>query len=434
MENVVSDLKPAASKLIIEGRQKIKGEIKLQGSKNAALPMLAASILNKGITRLNNCPDIGDVEDILQLLEKIGCKTERESDSVIIDATNLTTCELSEDLAKKTRGSFVMLGALLAREKRAKVPYPGGCPIGIRPVDIHLKALSKMGMKLSDEPEKTPAACAEFKKKDNVSVRFSYPSVGATQNCIFAAALGNGRVTLKNCAREPEITDLCNMLNAMGADIAGAGTSVLHINGVKELHDVEWRISGDRIVAGTYMTAALITDGSVTIRGIPTEQIGNEISVFKKTGAAITMWEDVLYIRRNNADGLLMPVGHIVTKPYPGFPTDMQSQLMSLLSFADGRSVIKENIFENRFKIVDELVKMGADITVFDKTAIVNGKPMLHGAGLAAKDLRGGAALILAALGAEGESTVSGYSHIKRGYENLTGNLRELGVSIKESV
>lgn len=434
MENVVSDLKPAASKIIIKGRQKICGEIKLQGSKNAALPMLAASILNKGITRLNNCPDIGDVEDILQLLEKIGCRTERENDTVIIDATNLTTYELPQELAKKTRGSFVMLGALLAREKRAKVPYPGGCPIGIRPVDIHLKALSKMGMELSCETEESTAACAVFKKKDNVSVRFSYPSVGATQNCIFAAVLGEGRTTLKNCAKEPEITDLCNMLNAMGADIAGAGTSVLHINGVKELHDVEWRVSGDRIVAGTYMTAALITNGSITIRGVPIDQIRKEISIFKKTGAAITMWEDVLHIRRNNADGLLKPVRHIATKPYPGFPTDMQSQIMSLLVFADGRSVIEENIFENRFKIVEELAKMGADITVSDKAAIINGNAILHGAGLIAKDLRGGAALILAALGAEGTSTVSGYSHIKRGYENLTGNFEKLGVSIKESV
>ena len=434
MENVVSDLKPAASKIIIKGRQKICGEIKLQGSKNAALPMLAASILNKGITRLNNCPDIGDVEDILQLLEKIGCRTERENDTVIIDATNLTTYELPQELAKKTRGSFVMLGALLAREKRAKVPYPGGCPIGLRPVDIHLKALSKMGMELSCETEESTAACAVFKKKDNVSVRFSYPSVGATQNCIFAAVLGEGRTTLKNCAKEPEITDLCNMLNAMGADIAGAGTSVLHINGVKELHDVEWRVSGDRIVAGTYMTAALITNGSITIRGVPIDQIRKEISILKKTGAAITMWEDVLHIRRNNADGLLKPVRHIATKPYPGFPTDMQSQIMSLLVFADGRSVIEENIFENRFKIVEELAKMGADITVSDKAAIINGNAILHGAGLIAKDLRGGAALILAALGAEGTSTVSGYSHIKRGYENLTGNFEKLGVSIKESV
>ncbi len=435
MENVISDFKPAASKIIIEGRQPISGEVKLQGSKNAALPMLAASILNKGITRLNNCPDIGDVEDILQLLEKIGCRTEREKDAVIIDASNLTTHEIPRELAEKTRGSFVMLGALLAREKQAKVPYPGGCPIGTRPVDIHLKALSKMGMVLSRESEDSAAAaCAVFKKKDNVSVKFSYPSVGATENCIFAAVLGEGKVTLKNCAREPEITDLCCMLNAMGADIDGAGTSVLHINGVPEFHDVEWRVSGDRIVAGTYMTAALISNGSITIKGVPTDQIRNEINIFAKTGAAITMWEDVLHIRRSNVSNMLTPVRRIVTKPYPGFPTDMQSQIMSLLIFADGRSVIKENIFENRFKIVEELAKMGADITVSGKKAIINGKGRLCGAELFAKDLRGGAALVLAALGAEGVSTISGYSHIKRGYEDFIGNLSDLGVSIKESV
>ena len=265
MENVISDFKPAASKIIIEGRRSISGEIKLQGSKNAALPMLAASILNKGITRLSNCPDIGDVEDILQLLEKIGCRTEREKDAVIIDASNLTTHEIPRELAEKTRGSFVMLGALLSREKCAKVPYPGGCPIGTRPVDIHLKALSKMGMELSGEAE---AACAVFKKKDNVSVVFSYPSVGATENCIFAAVLGKGKITLKNCAIEPEITDLCCMLKSMGADINGVGTSVLCINGVPKLHDVEWRVPGDRIVAGTYMTAALISNGSITIKNV----------------------------------------------------------------------------------------------------------------------------------------------------------------------
>ena len=431
MENVISDFKPAASKIIIEGRRSISGEIKLQGSKNAALPMLAASILNKGITRLSNCPDIGDVEDILQLLEKIGCRTEREKDAVIIDASNLTTHEIPRELAEKTRGSFVMLGALLSREKCAKVPYPGGCPIGTRPVDIHLKALSKMGMELSGEAE---AACAVFKKKDNVSVVFSYPSVGATENCIFAAVLGKGKITLKNCAIEPEITDLCCMLKSMGADINGVGTSVLCINGVPKLHDVEWRVPGDRIVAGTYMTAALISNGSITIKGVPIDQIRNEINIFAKTGAAITMWEDVLHIKRSSVRDMLNPIKRIVTKPYPGFPTDMQSQIMSLLVFADGCSVIKENIFENRFKIVEELAKMGADITVSGKKAIINGTGRLYGTELIAKDLRGGAALVLAALGAEGASTISGYSHIKRGYENFVGNLSDLGVSIKESV
>ena len=431
MENLVCNLKPSASKIIIEGRRQISGEIKIQGSKNAALPMLAASILNKGITRLSNCPNIGDVEDILQLLEKIGCRTEREKDVVIIDASNLTTHEIPRELAEKTRGSFVMLGALLSREKCAKVPYPGGCPIGSRPVDIHLNALSKMGMELSDESE---TACAVFKKKDNVSVKFSYPSVGATENCIFAAVLGDGKTTLKNCAREPEITDLCCMLNAMGADISGVGTSVLHINGVRALHDVEWRVSGDRIVAATYMTAALISNGSITIKGVPINQISNEINIFAKTGAAITMWGDVLHIRRSNVSNMLYPIRRIVTKPYPGFPTDMQSQIMSLLVFADGRSTIKENIFENRFKIVEELTKMGADITVSGKKAVINGTGRIYGADIIAKDLRGGAALVLAALGAEGVSTISGYSHIKRGYENFVDNLSDLGVSIKESV
>jgi len=432
METEISNLKMTASKLIVEGRQPISGEIKLQGSKNAALPMLAASVMNKGITKLNNCPDIGDVNDILELLEKLGCKTKREKDAVIIDATDITTYEIPKDIAKRTRGSFVMLGALLARCRYAKVPYPGGCPIGTRPVDIHLKALECMGMKLSACSNEI--ADAVFKKKDNVNIRLSYPSVGATQNCIFAAVLGQGSVILKNCAREPEITDLCYMLNAMGADICGAGTSVLRINGVDELHDVEWTVMGDRIVAGTYMTAALISNGSLTLRGVPIEQIRNEITLFAKSGAAITMWEDVLHIRKGNADDRILPIRRIVTKPYPGFPTDMQSQLMSLLCFADGKSVIKENIFENRFKIVSELKKMGADISVTGKKAVIMGRERLFGTALSAEDLRGGAALVLAALGAEGISVIEGYSHIRRGYERFVGNLKDLGVSIKESV
>ena len=433
MENVISDLTMAASRIIVEGGHPICGEIRLQGSKNAALPMLVASILNKGITRLNNCPDIGDVEDILHLLEEIGCKTKREKDAVIIDAQSLTTHEISEERAGRLRGSFVMLGALLAREKEAKVPYPGGCPIGTRPVDIHLEALKGLGMELVGDLDGR-AAQAVFKKNDNVTVKLSYPSVGATENCIFASVLGAGRVVLKNCAREPEIEELCLMLNAMGADISGIGSQVLCINGVDKLHDVEWRIPGDRIVAGTYMTAALISNGSLTLRGVPIRQIENEINIFVKAGAAITKWEDVLHVRRVNAGKPLEAVGRIVTKPYPGFPTDMQSQIMSLLAFADGRSVIKENIFENRFMIVDELAKMGADISVSGKKAIIKGTGKLHSATLNARDLRGGAALVLAALGVEGSSSIGGYSHIKRGYENLTYNLRELGARIIESV
>lgn len=432
METEISNLKTAASRIIVEGGQKISGEIKLQGSKNAALPMLAASVMNKGITRLNNCPDIGDVDDILQLLEKIGCKTKRERDAVIIDASDITTYEIPKELAKRTRGSFVMLGALLAREKRAKVPYPGGCPIGNRPVDIHLDALTGMGMELSEASDEV--ADAVFKKKDNVNIRLSYPSVGATQNCIFAAVLGRGSVTLRDCAREPEITDLCHMLNAMGADISGVGTSVLRINGVEALHDVEWMVMGDRIVAGTYMTAALISGGSLTVRGVPIEQIRNEIKLFSKTGASITMWEDVLHIRRINISDRIRPVGRLVTKPYPGFATDMQSQFMSLLCFADGKSIIKENIFENRFKIVTELKKMGADISVSGKKAVIKGRERLCGATLLAEDLRGGAALVLASLGADGISAIEGYSHIRRGYEDFAGNLKALGVSIRESV
>ena len=433
MENVISDLTMTASRIIVEGGHPICGEIRLQGSKNAALPMLVASILNKGITKLNNCPDIGDVEDILHLLEEIGCKIKREKDAVIIDAVNLTTYEISEELAGRLRGSFVMLGALLARKKQAKIPYPGGCPIGTRPVDIHLEALKKIGMVLVGDLGGR-AAQAVFKKRDNVTVKFSYPSVGATENCIFASVLGDGCVVLKNCAREPEIEALCLMLNAMGADIRGIGASVLRINGVKKLHDVEWRVPGDRIVAGTYMASALISDGSLTIRGVPVKQIENEINIFAKSGAAVTMWEDVLHIRRTKPGKPLEAVRRIITKPYPGFPTDMQSQIMSLLIFADGRSVIKENIFENRFMIVDELVKMGADITVSGKNAIVNGMGQIHGAELTAKDLRGGAALVLAALGAKGVSSIGGYSHIKRGYEDLVYNLKELGASIIESV
>ncbi len=410
----------------VEGKRVLCGEIWLQGSKNAALPMLAASVLNKGITELNNCPDISDVKDMTELLESIGCKVVRNRRTVIIDAVNLTGYEVPKELAKRTRGSFIMLGALLSRMGRARVPYPGGCPIGSRPVDIHIKALEKIGM----EPvsEMTDEAFVVFRKKSDVNVRLSYPSVGATENAILASVLGEGCVVLRNCAREPEIVALCGLLTAMGANIKGAGTSIISIRGVGTLHDAKYKIPGDRIVAGTYMTAAMISRGSVTVRGINTKEILSEVELFHKAGASITMWDNTIHIR---SSGVITPIRRIVTKPYPGFPTDMQSQIMSMLIYADGKSSIVENVFENRFMTVDELIKMGANIRIQGKTAIITPAGHLYGADMCATDLRGGAALVLAALGAIGKSKVSGYRHIERGYEELAGNLSMLGADIR---
>lgn len=421
-----------ASKIIVGGRRPLGGEIMLQGSKNAALPMLVASIINKGTTTLYNCPDITDVDDILKLLEATGCKIAREGNTVMVDASYITSYEIPKEAAKRTRGSFVMLGALMARGKHAKVPYPGGCPIGARPVDIHLKALMQMGM----EPAGTAEDIADvvFHRKSNVRIRLSYPSVGATENCIFAAVIGEGKVVLHNCAKEPEITELCNMLLSMGADIKGIGSSTLRINGVPGLHDTEWIVAGDRIAAGTYMTAAVISGGSVTVRGIRPEHVMTELMLLSDAGAAVTVWDNVIHIRKHYTDGRIRPIRKIVTRPYPGFATDMQSQMMSMLAYADGSSRITEKIFESRFKTADELTKMGADIKICGRTACIKGKKSLYGASLEAGDLRGGAALVLAALGAEGTSEITGCNHIKRGYENFVGVLKELGADIKESV
>lgn len=416
----------AFDRVSVEGKRALCGEIWLQGSKNAALPMLAASVINRGVTRLNNCPDISDVNDMIMLLESIGCRVVREKKAVIINAENINSHEISKELAKRTRGSFIMLGALLARCGCAKISYPGGCRIGSRPVDIHLKALCKMGMEIvSDNSDEITAV---FKKKA-VHVRFSYPSVGATENVILASVLGTGTVVISNAAREPEIVALCDLLTVMGADISGAGTQRIAVRGVDMLHDAEYTVPGDRIVAGTYMTAAVISHGSVTVRGIKTNEVLPELAVFHKAGAHITMWDNTVHIRGNK--NVIMPVRRIVTGPYPGFPTDMQSQIMSMLIYANGKSSIVENVFENRFMTVGELAKLGANICIQGKTAHIIPAGHLYGADMCATDLRGGAALILAALGAIGKSNISGYRHVERGYENLAGNLSMLGALVK---
>lgn len=417
----------AFDRISVEGRRVLSGEICLQGSKNAALPMLAASVINNGITRLDNCPDISDVNDMIQLLRSIGCVIVRDGKTVIVDSREIGCCEIPRELAGRTRGSFIMLGALLARCGNVKIPYPGGCRIGTRPVDIHLNALCKMGMQIvSDSADELSAV---FKKK-SAHLRFYYPSVGATENVILASVLGEGCVVLNNAAREPEIAALCGLLTAMGACIKGAGTSKVIICGVDALHDAQYVIPGDRIVAGTYMTAAMITHGSIAVRGVNAKEISKELEIFGRAGASITMWDDVIHIR--NSKNRIMPVRKIVTKPYPGFPTDMQSQLMSMLIYADGKSSIVENVFENRFMTVGELLKLGADINIKNNTAYIAPVGHLYASGdLCAMDLRGGAALILAALGAIGKSYISGYRHVERGYEEFVENLSMLGAAIK---
>lgn len=415
-------------KVSVEGRRILCGEISLQGSKNAALPMLAATVLNSGVTELNNCPDISDVKDMLELLKSIGCQILRRNKSVLIDATNINSCEVSKELARRTRGSFIMLGALLARLGRARVAYPGGCAIGRRPVDIHIAALEKIGMELIAGDDEV--AEAVFRKNKSANIRLSYPSVGATENAVLASALGEGIIVIRNCAREPEIVSLCELLCAMGADISGAGTSRIVIRRVDRLHDAVYSIPGDRIVAGTFMTAAMISGGSVTIRGIRAKEILSEIGVFHQAGAHITMWDNTLNIR--NDKGVIRPVRRVVTSPYPGFPTDMQSQIMSMLIYADGKSSIVENVFENRFMVAKELAKMGADIHLGQKTAfIAPASGHLYGADMTGYDLRGSAALVLAALGAIGKSSITGYRYIERGYEDLAGSLAMLGAVIK---
>lgn len=410
------------SSLIITGGRPLTGEIKVQGSKNAALPLLAASILIKGITVLERCPDISDVACMLEILKTLGCTIVREEETVIVDAQELKGHTVSRKNAEKMRSSISLLGALLGREAQAEIPLPGGCSIGKRPVDLHLMALRKLGAKI-EEKEELHANLSECRDAEIV---FPYPSVGAVQNAILASVISQATVVMKNCAREPEVEELCCFLNCAGADIKGGGTDTIVVRGVKELHEIRYTVRADRIVAGTCLCMAASTQGMITVCSVNPFELSAMTDVFARMGCMVQLYSDAVSLSRK---GRMKGIPLLKTVPYPGFPTDMQSQLMSLLVLAAGNSVIRETVFENRFRAAYELKKMQADITINEKEqlALIRGRRYISPARMQAPDLRGGAALVIAALAAEGRSIIEEREYIERGYQDMPGVIRLLG-------
>lgn len=414
-------------KYIIEGGYSLNGELKIQGSKNSVLPVLAATVLNKGKTYLHNCPKITDVENMLKILAAIGCDVKWEDDVLIVDSSNVFTHIIPEKYVQMMRSSIILLGSVLSRFKEVKISFPGGCSIGTRPIDLHLKALKQMNINVKNDNHGC-IECDSSKIMGN-KINLDLPSVGATENIMLTAVLSEGVTCINNAAKEPEIIELQNFLNKMGAIISGAGTDTIIIKGVKKLNDVEYSIMPDRIVAGTYMCAVAAAGGEVLLKNLCKEHISADIAKLSEMGCYIKEYDHSnLFIKAPNR---LKSLDLLRTQPYPGFPTDMQAQIMSALVIADGTSVISETIFESRFKHVTELVKMGADIITDGRIAVIKGVRKLNGAEVYAQDLRGGAALVIAGITANGITVVHNSNHIRRGYQAIEKDLSTVGAKIK---
>lgn len=413
-------------RLRITGGIPLRGEIKIAGAKNAALPSLAASILSTGTNTLRNVPNLMDIKTMGRLLESLGAhlRHDRENSEVVIDTSKITKYEAAYELVKTMRASIVVLGPLLARYGRASVSLPGGCAIGARPVNLHISALRKMGAQIEIEKGYIEAKADRLKGAD---IYFDAVTVTGTENIMMAAALARGTTIIENAAREPEVVDLANALTSMGAKIYGAGEGTIEIEGVEELKPFSHSVIPDRIEAGTYMTAAIITEGDVLLKGVIPEHLDAVIVKLKETGAVFEKQRDGLRVR-----GQGRPISRdIRTLPYPGFPTDMQAQFMSLMCIAEGTSIITETIFENRFMHAEELRRMGTDISISGSTATVIGVDALKGADVMATDLRASASLVIAGLRAEGTTTVHRIYHLDRGYERMEEKLRSLGASVE---
>jgi len=411
-------------KIIIEGGHSLKGEVRISGAKNAALPILVSSLLVDGWNTYTNIPDLKDIESTLQLLSSLGAKVERKKDTVRIDASGLNNPEASYDLVRKMRASILVLGPLLARLKEAKVSFPGGCAIGARPINLHLKGLARLGASVEVEHGYIKASVDCLKGN---SIYFDIPTVTGTENLMMAAVLADGVTILGNAACEPEIIALADVLNQMGADIKGAGTSEMTIKGVSSLNPVSVSIIPDRIEAGTFMVASALTDGDVTLTGCRSDHLEAVIHKLSLTGAKVVV--DGKNMRVQGPDKIKSI--DVKTLPYPGFPTDMQAQFMVLMSVASGISIISETIFENRFIHVSELRRMGAQIKISGNSALVQGVKKLSGAPVMASDLRASASLILAGLVARGKTEVNRVYHLDRGYQSIEAKFAKLGAAVK---
>lgn len=413
-------------RLIVKGGNRLVGTVKTSGAKNAVLPIIAASILGTSPSRLDEIPALEDVRTICAVLECLGIKVDAsEPHTLKIDSREITSCEAPYELVRSMRASFLVMGPLLARKGYARISQPGGCAIGTRPIDLHLKGFEALGVKIEQGHGYIEASAPEGMTGANIYLDF--PSVGATENIMMAAAMANGTTVLENPAEEPEIVDLANYLNQMGARVRGAGTNVITIEGVSELHGVQHSVIPDRIEAGTYMIAAAMTGGDVIIENVLPEHQKPLIAKLREAGALVEEDIDRIHVV---GSGKLKAVD-IKTLPYPGFPTDMQAQMMAMLSVAEGRSKITETVFENRFMHVVELNRMGANITTEGRSAVITGPANLTGCTVRATDLRAGAAMILAGLVAEGATEICDIYHIDRGYEEIAAKLTRLGADIK---
>jgi UDP-N-acetylglucosamine 1-carboxyvinyltransferase len=410
-------------KIVIEGGHRLRGEVRISGAKNAALPILCSAILTGGRCTFKNVPVLNDIRTMGRLLARLGCTVEGTR-TVTIEAKKLTSLEAPYDLVKTMRASVLVLGPLVARHGRARVSLPGGCAIGARPIDQHLKGLEAMGAKITLSHGYVEA---KAKRLTGARIVCDMPTVTGTENLMMAAALAKGRTVIENAAREPEVEELARVLNKMGARIQGAGTAVVSIEGVDELEAIEHAIIPDRIEAGTFMVAAAVTRGDVLVRDCLPEHLDAVTAKLRAAGADVVSEEGGLRVR---ARGAMQPVD-ITTQPFPGFPTDMQAQFMVLASIAEGQSVITETIFENRYMHVQELARMGADIHVDGRTSVIRGVPKLQGTTVMATDLRASASLVLAGLVASGSTEILRVYHLDRGYEQIERKLSKLGARIR---
>lgn len=414
-------------KIIINGSKRLDGEISIQGAKNSVLPILVATLLADGVSVIHNCPVISDVDATVKILRHLGCMVTREGHTITVDSTGVNKNNVPDELMREMRSSIVFLGGILGRMGKAVLSTPGGCEIGLRPIDLHLSSMQQFGAEITNENGNIICS-AEKNGLTGTRITLSFPSVGATENIILAATLAKGTTIITNAAREPEISDLADFLNGCGAKIHGAGDSTITIEGVTKLYPTEHTVIPDRIVASTYMIAAAVTNGRVCLNDIIPSHIGPTIQPLREAGCDIVVSGRRVCL---SAPPRLKRIRMIRTMPHPGFPTDVQAQMMALTCIADGTSVIVENIFESRFKHTGELIRFGAKINVEGRVAVIEGMRYLNGANVRSTDLRGGSAMIIAGLCAKGTTEITDIYHIDRGYEEPEKVLMSLGADIK---
>lgn len=412
-------------KFVIHGGKRLEGDITVQGAKNSALPILSAAMLCEGENILENCPELSDVYVACQILTSAGCQCQMQNHTVSIKADTIRNSKIPESLMQEMRSSIIFLGAMLGRTGTCILGYPGGCELGPRPIDLHLQAFQKMGVKIQEESG--VLTCTTPNGLHGAKIHLQFPSVGATENIMLAAVLAKGETIITNAAREPEIVDLAKYLRTCGANLCGEGSSTIMIQGVKKLNGCTYRIMPDRIVTATWLSAVAMTGGNVRLIGTDTTSLEGILDVFEEMNCRFSRSENTLCF---SAGKPLHAVRYLKTMPYPSFPTDAQPVVMSALCVADGTSLIEETIFENRFRHVEGLCRMGADIQITGRAAVVHGVHRLHGAQVSATDLRGGAALLVAGLSAEGETILTEISHIDRGYDSPEVLLRNVGAGI----